>query len=190
MKKILIIDNYDSFTFNLVHAVYEILDQEVDVKRNDALTLEEVENYDYLIFSPGPGIPDEAGLMKKIIEKYLNKKKMLGVCLGHQAIYEVMGGSIVNLEKVFHGIQTNMNLTEKRSVIFDGLTNPFKGGRYHSWVGNLEDIPAHLEVTCVDDEGQIMGFQHTSLPVFGVQFHPESILTPDGNTILKNFLSL
>jgi len=190
MKKILILDNYDSFTYNLVHAVYDILGQEVDVIRNDALKLEDVDAYEYIIYSPGPGIPEEAGLMKAIIEKYKDEKKMLGVCLGHQAIFEVFGGELENLSKVFHGIQTKMFQTEIASPIFKNIEQDFMGGRYHSWVGDPKALPEDLLVTCKDQEGQIMALQHKTLPIYGVQFHPESILTPDGNTILENFLNL
>jgi len=190
MKKILILDNYDSFTYNLVHAIYEILDQEVDVIRNDQLEVEDVDAYDYIIFSPGPGIPDEAGKMKEIIKAYVGKKKMLGVCLGHQAIYEVFGGSLENLSKVFHGVQSDIKVLKDDSALLAGLGDGFEAGRYHSWVGTSSQVPDELTINCEDENGQIMGFEHKSLPIYGVQFHPESILTPKGNTLLANFLNL
>ncbi len=190
MKKILILDNYDSFTYNLVHAIYEILDQEVDVIRNDQLEIADVDRYDYIIFSPGPGIPDEAGKMKEIIETYKDRKKMLGVCLGHQAIFEVFGGELENLEKVFHGVQSDIKVLKDNSKLLNGLGDSFEAGRYHSWVGKTSHIPSDLEVICEDESGQIMGFEHKSLPIYGVQFHPESILTPKGNALLANFLNL
>ena len=190
MKKILILDNYDSFTYNLVHAIYEILGQEVDVIRNDQLEVADVEAYEYIIFSPGPGIPDEAGKMKEIISAYKHSKKMLGVCLGHQAIFEVFGGALENLDKVFHGVQSKMKVLNKDSKLLNGLGDDFLAGRYHSWVGKTNKIPADFDIICEDDNGQIMGFQHKSLPIYGVQFHPESILTPKGNMLLANFLNL
>ena len=189
MKKILILDNYDSFTYNLVHAIYEILGQEVDVKRNDQLEVADVDAYEYIIFSPGPGIPAEAGKMKEIIETYKDSKKMLGVCLGHQAIFEVFGGTLENLEKVFHGVQSEIKVLKTDSKLLQGLGEKFQAGRYHSWVGKTSMIPDELHITCEDDNGQIMGFEHKNLPIYGVQFHPESILTPKGNELLANFLN-
>ena len=190
MKDILILDNYDSFTYNLVHAIYDINGQEVDVIRNDKLDIEDVAKYEYIIFSPGPGVPDEAGKMKEIINHYQDSKKMLGVCLGHQAIYEVFGGELENLEKVFHGIQTEMKITKQDCPLFEGIEDLFPAGRYHSWVGKSDNIPEALEVTCVDASGQIMGLQHKQHKIYGVQFHPESILTPKGNLLLENFIKL
>lgn len=190
MKRILIIDNYDSFTFNLVHAVYDILGQEVDVKRNDEIDLTYIDQYEYVILSPGPGIPDEAGILKEAISQFYKTKKMLGVCLGHQAIFEVLGGKLENLKHVYHGIQSDMYISSEPNTLFKGIKSSFKAGRYHSWIGDLDTIPKELIVTSRDDQDQIMSFRHQSLPVFGVQFHPESILTPQGNHILNNFLSL
>lgn len=190
MSNILIIDNYDSFTYNLVHAIHDITGEEVIVKRNDQLELTEVEAFEYLIFSPGPGIPDEAGLMKEIIASFANTKKMLGVCLGHQAIFETFQGKIHNLDKVFHGVATPMIIKHDACPLFKDLNSPFEAGRYHSWVGTKESLPEALEITCEDKAGQIMGIQHKTLPIYGVQFHPESILTPDGNKILANFLKV
>jgi len=185
MKKILVIDNYDSFTFNLVH-YFEDLDCEVIVKRNDQLTLEEVDAFDRIVLSPGPGIPDEAGLLKDIIANYAPTKSILGVCLGQQAIGEVFGGSLVNLEEVYHGIATQISII-KEDVLFQGLPKKIDVGRYHSWVVD-EKLPDALEATSVDENGQIMSLRHKTYDVCAVQFHPESVLTPDGKKILENWL--
>lgn len=185
MKKILVIDNYDSFTYNLVHYL-EDLDCEVIVKRNDQLTLEEVDAFNRIVLSPGPGIPDEAGLLKEIIATYAPTKTIFGVCLGQQAIAEVFGGSIINLDEVYHGIATKIKVT-KDDVLFDGLPGEIEVGRYHSWVVD-QAVPEVLEVTSVDQNGQIMSLRHKLYDVSSVQFHPESVLTPQGKTILKNWL--
>jgi len=185
MKKILVIDNYDSFTYNLVHYL-EDLDCEVVVKRNDQLTLEEVDAFDKIVLSPGPGIPDEAGLLKEIIAKYAPTKSIFGVCLGQQAIAEVFGGSLINLDEVYHGIATKIKVT-KDDILFDGMSKEIEVGRYHSWVVD-PNIPEVLEVTSVDENGQIMSLRHKNYDVCAVQFHPESVLTPQGKTILKNWL--
>ncbi|PWK19333.1 anthranilate synthase component 2 [Maribacter polysiphoniae] len=186
MKKILVIDNYDSFTYNLVHYL-EDLDCEVIVKRNDQLTLEEVDAYDKIVLSPGPGIPDEAGLLKAIIAKYAPTKSIFGVCLGQQAIAEVFGGSLINLDEVYHGIATNIKVV-KDDLLFKGLPREIEVGRYHSWVVS-PDIPEVLEVTSIDENGQIMSIRHRHFDVSAVQFHPESVLTPKGKTILQNWLT-
>lgn len=186
MKKILVIDNYDSFTYNLVHYL-EDLDCDVTVKRNDQLTLEEVDAFEKIVLSPGPGIPDEAGLLKDIIAKYAPTKTILGVCLGQQAIGEVFGGSLINLEQVYHGIATTITVI-KDDVLFTGLGNQLKVGRYHSWVVN-SDLPEALEATSVDENGQIMSLRHKVHDVNAVQFHPESVLTPKGKQMLKNWVN-
>ncbi|PKA99369.1 anthranilate synthase component 2 [Flavobacteriaceae bacterium MAR_2009_75] len=186
MKKILVIDNYDSFTYNLVHYL-EDLDGEVTVKRNDQLTLEEVDAFDKIVLSPGPGIPDEAGLLKAIIEKYAPSKSIFGVCLGQQAVGEVFGASLINLDEVYHGISTKIKLI-KEDVIFNGIPKEIEVGRYHSWVVN-PDLPDVLEATSVDENGQIMSLRHKTYDVCAVQFHPESVLTPEGKTMLKNWLA-
>lgn len=186
MKKILVIDNYDSFTYNLVHYL-EDLDCDVTVKRNDQLTLEEVDAFEKIVLSPGPGIPDEAGLLKDIIAKYAPTKTILGVCLGQQAIGEVFGGSLLNLEQVYHGIATTITVI-KGDVLFAGLGNELKVGRYHSWVVN-SDLPDVLEATSVDENGQIMSLRHKTYDVNAVQFHPESVLTPKGKQMLKNWVN-
>ncbi|MGS0526767.1 anthranilate synthase component II [Zobellia nedashkovskayae] len=185
MKKILVIDNYDSFTYNLVHYL-EDLDCQVTVKRNDQLTLEEVDAFDKIVLSPGPGIPDEAGLLKEIIAKYAPTKSIFGVCLGQQAICEVFGGSLINLEDVYHGIATEITLT-KDDANFEGLPKKLLVGRYHSWVVD-PNLPESLEATSVDENGQIMSLRHKVYDVSAVQFHPESVLTPEGKKILANWL--
>lgn len=185
MEKILVIDNYDSFTYNLVHYL-EDLNCEVTVKRNDQLTLEEVAAFEKIVLSPGPGIPDEAGLLKQIIKKYASTKSIFGVCLGQQAITEVFGGTLLNLDDVYHGIATKIEIT-KNDVIFKGLPKTIEVGRYHSWVVH-PDLPEVLEATSVDENGQIMSIRHKTYDVCAVQFHPESVLTPDGKKILENWL--
>jgi len=182
---VLVIDNYDSFTYNLVHYL-EDLDCEVSVKRNDRLTIEEVDAFDKIVLSPGPGIPDEAGLLKEIIAKYAPTKNIFGVCLGQQAIGEVFGGSIINLDEVYHGIATKINIV-KDDVLFEGLPKEIKVGRYHSWVVD-PNLPEVLEATSFDENGQVMSLRHKEYDVCAVQFHPESVLTPDGKKILENWL--
>lgn len=194
---VVIIDNYDSFTYNLAHLVKE-LGVEVEVLRNDQFKLEELEPYEKIILSPGPGIPEEAGLLLDVIRTYAGQKPILGVCLGEQAIGQVFGGKLINLSNVFHGIQTNVKIhkegesTKKgileKDYIFRGLPEEISVGRYHSWVVDTEQFPEDLAVTAVSPEGQIMALKHRIYDVRGIQFHPESILTPDGKTILKNWL--
>ena len=186
MKKILVIDNYDSFTYNLVHYL-EDLDCNVVVKRNDQLSLEEVAAYDRIVLSPGPGIPDEAGLLKKIIATYAPTKRIFGVCLGQQAIAEVFGGSLINLDEVYHGIATKINII-KDDLLFGGLPREILVGRYHSWVVD-PNLPEVLEATSLDENGQIMSLRHKTYDVCAVQFHPESVLTPQGKKILENWLN-
>jgi anthranilate synthase component 2 len=186
MKKVLVIDNYDSFTYNLVHYL-EDLDCEVVVKRNDQLKLEEVDAFDKIVLSPGPGIPDEAGLLKKIIAAYAPTKSIFGVCLGQQAIAEVFDGSLINLEEVYHGIATAIEII-KEDVLFNGIPKKIEVGRYHSWVVDPE-LPPALEATSVDENGQIMSLRHKTYDVCAVQFHPESVLTPYGKKILENWLN-
>lgn len=185
--KILVIDNYDSFVYNLVHYLEE-LDCEVTVKRNDKFYLEEVENYDKILLSPGPGIPDEAGLLKAVIQRYATSKPIFGVCLGQQAIGEVFGGKIENLSQVFHGVATKAAIISKDEPLFKGLGKEIEIGRYHSWVVSKENFPEVLEVTSVDENGQIMSLRHKFYDVCGVQFHPESVLTPMGKQIIKNWI--
>lgn len=193
MMKILVFDNYDSFTYNLVHLVEKIIHGKVDVHRNDQLPLEKVNEYDKVILSPGPGIPSEAGLLLPLIKEYAATKSMLGVCLGHQAIGESFGGRLVNLDSVYHGVATPVTITngvDKNGGrgLFDGLPGQIEVGRYHSWIIAEEGFPDVLEVTARDSNGYIMALQHKTFDVQGVQFHPESVLTPEGETILRNWL--
>lgn len=185
MKNILVIDNYDSFTYNLVHYL-EDLNCKVTVKRNDQLSMEEIAPYDKIVLSPGPGIPDEAGLLKEIIATYAPTKSIFGVCLGQQAIAEVFGGSLDNLDQVYHGIATKITII-KDDILFKGMPKEIEVGRYHSWVVNT-NLPKTLEVTSVDENGQIMSLHHKEYDVCAVQFHPESVLTPEGKKILKNWV--
>lgn len=186
MKKIVVIDNYDSFTYNLVHYL-EDLNCEVSVYRNDEFDIEEIERFDKILLSPGPGIPDEAGLLKDVIRKYAPTKSILGVCLGQQAIGEVFGGSLSNLDKVYHGVATKVKTVVDNEILFEGIGNEFEVGRYHSWVveANLPDV---LEATSFDENGQIMSLRHRTFDVRGVQFHPESVLTPNGKKMLENWV--
>ena len=186
--KILVFDNYDSFTYNLVHLVEKIIHRKVDVFRNDQITLEQVAAYDKIILSPGPGIPDEAGLLLPLIKEYASSKSILGVCLGHQAIGQAFGGTLVNLDKVYHGVATPITIINKQAKILQGLGDIIEVGRYHSWIVSDMDLPEELEITAVDDNGYIMGLQHKTFDVQGVQFHPESVLTPEGEKIMRNWL--
>jgi anthranilate synthase component II len=223
--KILVFDNYDSFTYNLVHLVEHILHERADVHRNDQIPLEKVKEYDKIILSPGPGLPAEAGLLLPLIKEYASSKSILGVCLGHQAIGEAFGGKLVNLSNVYHGVATPVKLVSRESIVdrespvvshgsarvkseelgvkgrsnsrltshvsrnlFEGLPYEFEAGRYHSWIISDENFPDELEVTARDDNNYIMALQHKSFDVQGVQFHPESVLTPVGETILRNWL--
>lgn len=183
---IVIIDNYDSFTYNLAHLVKE-LGAEVDVLRNDKFELEELEKYDKIILSPGPGIPEEAGLLLEVIRTYAGRKPILGVCLGEQAIGQAFGGKLTNLSEVFHGIQTNVKIKNK-DYIFSGLPTEIPVGRYHSWVVDTDGFPEELVITAISSEGQIMALKHREYDVHGIQFHPESVLTPDGKQIVGNWL--
>lgn len=190
IMNILLIDNYDSFTYNLSQYLEEEGgdDVEVTVWRNDQFDIDDVERFDKIVLSPGPGVPDEAGLLKAVIRRYAPTKPILGVCLGEQAIGEVFGAEIYNLNTVFHGIQSSVRIVAS-DYIFDNLSDSIKVGRYHSWVVGKEDFPAELEVTAVSDEGQIMALKHRRYDVHGIQFHPESILTPEGRTIIRNFIN-
>ena len=201
--KILVFDNYDSFTYNLVHLVEKIIHEKVDVFRNDQIALEDVKNYDKIILSPGPGLPVEAGLLLALIKEYAATKSILGVCLGHQAIGETFGGRLENLTTVYHGVATEMRIVKRqtsnvndsrctmhdsRKSLFNGLSETFLAGRYHSWIISKENFPDELEITAEDENGYIMALQHKSYDVQGVQFHPESVLTPDGEIIMRNWL--
>jgi anthranilate synthase component 2 len=190
--KILIFDNYDSFTYNLVHVVEKIIHGKVDVYRNDKISLEKVNDYDKIIISPGPGLPSESGLLLPLIKEYASSKSILGVCLGQQAIAESFGGKLINLKTVYHGVATKIKINEKRTQsendIFKSLPNELEVGRYHSWIVGKEEFPKELEITAEDENGYIMALRHKKWDVQGVQFHPESVLTPDGEKIMRNWL--
>jgi anthranilate synthase component II len=188
MARILIIDNYDSFTYNLVHYVNEYNQHQTDVYRNDQIDLADIDQYDGILLSPGPGIPTEAGRLLEIIDTYKDRKRIFGVCLGLQAIAEVFGGSLLNTKKVYHGVATNIILQKPGHYLFDGLPDTFQGGRYHSWVVKKETAPSCLRIDALDEENYIMAMSHNELDVCGVQFHPESILTPLGKEIVFNWL--
>lgn len=186
--KTVIIDNYDSFTYNLSHLVKE-LGAEVSVVRNDRFNLDDIDAFDKIILSPGPGIPSEAGLLLDVIRQYAGKKPILGVCLGHQAIGEAFGGTLENLSEVFHGVATPCHIIAE-DPLFKGIAPGFEVGRYHSWVVSKENFPDCLEIIAVSDEGQVMALRHRTMEIHGIQFHPESVLTPEGRIIIQNFLAL
>ncbi|MDO9635261.1 MAG: aminodeoxychorismate/anthranilate synthase component II [Paludibacter sp.] len=186
--KILVFDNYDSFTYNLVHAVKKLGYKDVEVHRNDQITLEEIARFDKIILSPGPGLPAESGVLLDLIRTYAPVKSILGVCLGEQAIAEAFGGKLFNLPEVFHGVTSNIHVLNQ-DLLFRNLPETMVVGRYHSWAVDKESLPVCLEITAVDDAGLIMALAHKSYDVRGVQFHPESVLTPEGETMLKNWLA-
>jgi anthranilate synthase component II len=188
VTRILVFDNYDSFTYNLVHLVEKILHQKVEVHRNDRIPMEKIREYDKIILSPGPGVPSEAGLLLPLIREYAATKSILGVCLGHQAIGEAFGGKLVNLSSVYHGVATPVRILEPGKGLFNDLPETLEVGRYHSWVVGKEGFPAALEVTALDEKDYIMGLRHKTFDVQGVQFHPESVLTPLGEQVLRNWL--
>ena len=185
---ILILDNYDSFTYNLVHMVEKITGIFPDVFRNDEITIKEVGKYDLIMLSPGPGIPDEAGILKEIIKEYATKKPIFGVCLGLQAIIEVFGGKIENMDTVFHGVATDMKVIKDDTILFQNVPEVFPAARYHSWIASNHSMPNELEVTAIDEDGGIMAIRHKEYNVCAVQFHPESILTEVGEQIVRNFI--
>ncbi len=189
MKKVLVIDNYDSFTYNLVHLVNEVTSSRPDVWRNDAFNLADIEKYEFILLSPGPGLPSEAGKLEAVIKKYCPSKKILGVCLGHQAIGEVFGAKLKNLSRVYHGKETLVNVTQPKHPLFSQINSPLMVGRYHSWVVAKENFPKELEVLAEDDSGEIMALCHRKYDVWGVQFHPESVMTPDGKRIISNWIN-
>jgi anthranilate synthase component II len=189
-SKILVLDNYDSFTYNLVHILKELTHGgQVDVFRNDKISLDDVDNYDKIVLSPGPGVPDEAGILKPLIARYGATKSIFGVCLGCQAIAEVYGGRLVNLNKVYHGVATPIKIVDNNDISFRWLEDTIEAGRYHSWVVDPSCVPAELNVSAVDEDGHIMAVYHSTHDVRGVQFHPESVLTPSGKQIISNFLN-
>ncbi|MCB9360844.1 MAG: aminodeoxychorismate/anthranilate synthase component II [Flavobacteriales bacterium] len=188
MKKILVLDNYDSFTYNLVHYIEANGDYEVDVFRNDEISIEEVNNYDTIVLSPGPGLPEDAGILKELIQIYAPTKKILGVCLGMQAIGEVFGGKLENLENVYHGVATKLTVIDSSDLIYKSLPQHFEIGRYHSWVISRENFPEKLSITAIEENNQVMSLKHKDYQLYGVQYHPESILTEHGKEIINNFL--
>ena len=187
--KILILDNYDSFTYNLVHMVEKITGNFPAVFRNDEISLEDVGNFDIIMLSPGPGIPDEAGILKEVIKTYAGKKPIFGVCLGLQAITEVFGGTIINLDEVFHGVATEMSVTDKNAIIFKDVPETFLAARYHSWAATDKGFPNELKVTARDEDGLIQAIEHKVFKISAVQFHPESILTEVGEQLVTNFIN-
>jgi len=188
--KILVLDNYDSFTYNLVQYIRALTGFLPDVARNDAIRLDEIEAWDAVLLSPGPGLPHEAGIMPALIRRYFNQKPILGICLGHQAIGEAFGGRLENLSQVFHGVSTPVNAIELDDPLFIDMPASFDAGRYHSWVVSRDAFPDELRVLCQDTDGRIMAIRHKSYPVYGVQFHPESIMTPLGKKLIDNFLQM
>lgn len=187
--KVLVLDNYDSFTFNLVQYIQEILGRKVDVRRNDAISLDAVAGYSAIILSPGPGLPSEAGIMPELIQRYAAEKPILGVCLGHQAIGEAFGARLENLAQVYHGVETSVTATDPEEPLFRDIPRQFQAGRYHSWVVRRDSLPDSLVVTAEDGQGTIMAMRHREFNVRGVQFHPESIMTEYGRRMLENFFA-
>ncbi len=190
MKKILVLDNYDSFTYNLVHYVEKILNEDVDVYRNDQISLEDVNRYDKILLSPGPGIPVESGILLDVIRTYHKSKSILGVCLGHQAIAEAFDGRLINLDKVYHGVATQIDILNRQDPLFRDIPKRINAGRYHSWIVDRSSLPDCFIITSEDEMGQIMGITHKSYDVRGVQFHPESVLTEHGLKMIENWLKL
>jgi anthranilate synthase component 2 len=189
MMKILVLDNYDSFTYNLVQYIERVVKKPIDVRRNDQISLDEISSYDKILISPGPGIPNEAGITLDLIREYGATKSILGVCLGHQAIAEAFGGSIRNLSTVYHGVMGQMKQTKAGDYLFEGVPTEFDAGRYHSWIVEADAFPSQLEVTVENDEGYIMALRHKEYDVRGVQFHPESVLTEYGGRMILNWVN-
>ncbi|MBK7626545.1 MAG: aminodeoxychorismate/anthranilate synthase component II [Bacteroidales bacterium] len=188
--KILVLDNYDSFTYNLVHLLRELTSGDIDVFRNDEIALEQIENYDKILISPGPGLPDHAGITKKMITRFAPSKSIFGVCLGCQAIGEAFGGGLINLNTVYHGVETKIFVLDRDEKLFSEIPETFTAGRYHSWVLDEKKLPPDITITAGDEEGNIMAISHKTLDVRGVQFHPESIMTKYGMQIVKNWLKI
>ncbi|MGB1204911.1 MAG: anthranilate synthase component II [Chitinophagales bacterium] len=188
MSKILVLDNYDSFTYNLVHYITNVTQKDIDVFFNDKIELQQIAAYDKILLSPGPGLPHEAGILNPLIEKYATTKSILGVCLGLQAITEVFGGTLQNLEKVYHGVASNVHVISKNELLFKNIPSNFRAGRYHSWIAHKKNLPKCLEITAEDENGQIMALRHQAYDLRAVQFHPESILTEYGQDMIYNWL--
>lgn len=189
-NKILVLDNYDSFTYNLVHYIESSGEYEVDVFRNDEIILDEIDKYETIVLSPGPGLPENAGVLKEVIRKYAPHKKMLGVCLGMQAIGEVFGGELENLAQVYHGVSTELTVVDANDPLYFGLPQSFQMGRYHSWIISNKNFPKELIVTARDENNQAMSLRHVTYKLYGVQFHPESVLTECGKELIDNFLNI
>ncbi len=190
MEKILVIDNYDSFVYNLVHYIEQLTTDKVDVFRNDEIHLKEIEKYNRILLSPGPGIPNEAGICLDLLKKFGPSKSILGVCLGHQAIGEAFGGKLTNLDKVYHGVATPITIIKKDDPLYRDIPEKIAVGRYHSWVVTRDDIPGCFDITSIDDNGIVMGISHKEYNVRGVQYHPESVLTEHGLKIIENWLNI
>ena len=190
MKKILVIDNYDSFTYNLVHYIEQLTDDPLDVYRNDKIELQEIDKYDKILLSPGPGIPVEAGICLDLIKRYAKTKIIIGVCLGHQAIAEALGGKLVNLNRVYHGVSTKVKILTPDDSLYKGIPAEFQAGRYHSWIVSKEGLPDCFNINSEDDQGIIMGISHKEYNVKGIQYHPESVLTEHGLKIIENWLNI
>jgi anthranilate synthase component 2 len=188
MKKILVIDNYDSFTYNLVHCIENLTGCRPSVFRNDEITLDEAGDYDKIVLSPGPGIPAEAGICVELISRYASEKSILGVCLGHQAIGEAFGANLINLKHVYHGLATQVIVLDNQDLLFKDIPVTFNAGRYHSWIVSNNNLPDCLKVTCIDSNQMIMAIRHRVYNVYGVQFHPESVLTEHGTNIIRNWV--
>lgn len=188
--KILVLDNYDSFTYNLVHILKELTNRPVDVFRNDEIEMDEISKYDKIVISPGPGLPDQAGITKKMTEHFAPSKSILGVCLGCQAIAEVYGGNLINLDRVYHGVETNIKVINEGERLFTKIPETFTAGRYHSWVVSENGLPSVIKITAKDDEGSIMAIAHETYDVRGVQFHPESVMTKHGKQLLLNWINI
>jgi len=189
MKKILVLDNYDSFTYNIVEYLRKVCNYPIEVHRNDQISLAEINRFDKIVLSPGPGIPDEAGILKPLIAEYASTKSIFGVCLGMQAIGEVFGGTLTNMNTVIHGVATNINVIDADEILFRNIPSQFKAGRYHSWIVNKFDLPDCLKITSVDDQGRTMSLCHKTFDVRGVQFHPESFMTEFGLKIIENWVN-
>lgn len=190
MKNILVLDNYDSFTYNLVHYIRECSNVQIDVFRNTAIQIQDIKKYDKILLSPGPGVPSEAGIMPELIRTYGSTKNILGVCLGHQAIVEAYGGQIYNMDQVFHGVESTLQILDTTCPLYKGISEHCKVGRYHSWNAVKETLPDCFIVTAQDEDGRIMSVRHKTHSVYGVQYHPESVLTPEGKQIIANWIAL
>ena len=190
MTKVLVFDNYDSFTYNLVHLVEKILHTKIDVFRNDEISLKKIKEYDKIILSPGPGIPEEAGLLLPLIKEYGATKSILGVCLGHQGIGQAFGATLINLDTVYHGVAIPLKILNKQNRLFLNIDDESLAGRYHSWIISRNNFPQELEITAIDSNNYIMGIQHKRFDVRGIQFHPESVLTPFGETLIRNWIDI